>query len=133
MAINTVQLQKGMSIQEFMKQYGTEAQCIGALESQRWPNGFQCRFCSSKKHCILGKKRLYQCSACTRQTSVTAGTIFHSTKLSLTKWFLAIHFMTQSKNGISQLELANHLSQQSTLVNPTNITAQESYDNTNSY
>ena len=49
MAINTVQLQKGMSIQEFMKQYGTEVQCIAALESQRWPNGFQCPFCSGNK------------------------------------------------------------------------------------
>jgi len=109
MAKNTVQLQKGMSIQEFMKQYGTEVQCIAALESQRWPNGFQCPFCSGNKHCLLSTKRLYQCTTCTRQTSVTAGTIFHSTKLSLTKWFLAIHFMTQSKNGISQLELARQL------------------------
>ena len=35
--------------------------------------------------------------------------MFHSTKLPLRTWFLAIHFMTQSKNGISQLELARQV------------------------
>lgn len=109
MSVNTVQLQKGMSIPEFMKQYGTEAQCIAALESQRWPNGFECPSCGNKKYCVLQTKQLYQCNACARQTSVTAGTMFHATNLPLTKWFLAIHFMTQSKNGISQLELARQV------------------------
>ena len=42
MSVNIVQLQRGMSIPEFMKQYGTEDKCISALESQRWPNGFTC-------------------------------------------------------------------------------------------
>ena len=104
-----VQLQKGMSIQQFIEEYGTEAKCIKSIELQRWSNGFECPKCGGSKHCILSTKRLYQCSVCNKQTSITSGTIFHSTKLPLSKWFLAIHFMTQSKNGISQLELARQV------------------------
>jgi len=47
----------------------------------------------------------YQCNKCHHQTSLTAGTIFHSTKLPLTTWMLAIYLITQAKNGISALEL----------------------------
>lgn len=38
-----------------------------------------------------------------------SGIIFHDTKLPLTKWFLGMHLMTQSKNDISQMELARQL------------------------
>lgn len=40
---------------------------------------------------------------------MTAGTIFHSSHLSLTKWFLAMYLLTQSKNGISALELSRQI------------------------
>jgi len=76
----------------------------------RWPFGFECPRCGHKE-CgrIKTRETLFQCSLCQSQTSVTAGTIFHSTKLPLTKWFLAMYLMTQGKNGISQLELARQL------------------------
>ena len=101
--------QKGMSLQDFMTQYGTEKQCIAALELVRWSNGFICPSCNCKKYCILSTKKLYQCNNCNKQTSITAGTMFHSTNLPLSKWFLGIYLMTQSKNGISQLELARQV------------------------
>ena len=41
--------------------------------------------------------------------SVTAGTIFHSTKLPLKVWFLAIYHVSQSKGGISSAELGRRL------------------------
>ena len=63
MSVNIVQLQRGISIPEFMKQYGTEDKCISALESQRWPNGFICLSCGNKNYCILKTKRLYQCNS----------------------------------------------------------------------
>jgi len=37
------------------------------------------------------------------------GTVFEWTKLPLTRWFLAIHLMTQAKNNIPALELNRHL------------------------
>lgn len=42
MARNKVQFQKGISLNEFIKQYGTEEQCFDALFKWRWPDGFQC-------------------------------------------------------------------------------------------
>ncbi len=36
---------------------------------------------------------LYQCNRCKKQTSRTAGTIFHATKLALTLRFAAIHLI----------------------------------------
>jgi hypothetical protein len=46
-------------------------------------------------------RRLFQCSACRLQTSLTAGTIFASTHLPLRLWFRAMYHLTQSKQGIS--------------------------------
>jgi hypothetical protein len=40
---------------------------------------------------------------------VTAGTIFHSTKLPLTVWFLAICHLSQSKGGVSSVALGGRL------------------------
>jgi len=42
-------------------------------------------------------------------TTVTSGTIFQATKLPLTRWFLAMHLLTQAKNSVSALELKRHL------------------------
>ena len=42
MAQNTIQFQKGLSLQGFLKQFGTETQCADALERWRWPQGFIC-------------------------------------------------------------------------------------------
>ena len=38
-----------------------------------------------------------------------AGTIFDSTKLALTLWFLAMRRLTQAKNNVSPLELRRQL------------------------
>ena len=43
------------------------------------------------------------------QCSLISGTIFEATKLPLTRWFLAMHLLTQAKNNVSALELKRHL------------------------
>src|SRR5690242_13413169 len=107
---NAIQFQKGLSFSAFMTDYGTEQKCFDALVKMRWSSGFECPKCGSQTYCRLKQRStLFQCNNCHSQTSVMAGTIFHSTKLPLTKWFLAIYLMTQSKNGISQLELARQV------------------------
>ena len=47
--------------------------------------------------------------ACRHQCSVISGTIFEATKLGLSRWFLAMHLLTQSKNNVAALELMRHL------------------------
>ena len=51
----------------------------------------------------------FQCGVCNQQTSLIAGTLFHSTKLPLTTWFLAIYLVSQSKNNLSALSLKRQL------------------------
>ena len=57
----------------------------------------------------LKGRAVYQCNRCKRQVGLTAGTVFHWTKLPLTVWFLAIYHLTQSKGGMSSVELARRL------------------------
>ena len=86
-----------------MARFGTGSQCEQALFARRWPRGFVCPQCEYTGYCVLGR-RLYQCHRCRRQTSLTAGTVFASIKLAFTKWWLAIHLLTQAKNGICALK-----------------------------
>ncbi len=109
MARNKIQFQKGLSETEFYTQYGTEKQCLDALEQLRWPNGFVCPACAHDKGHRLKTRPLTQCAKCKTQTSVMAGTIFHRTKLPLTVWFRAMYHLTQSKNGVSAIELMRRL------------------------
>lgn len=106
---NKVQFQRGMGLREFMDKYGTIEQCEQALFAWRWPRGFVCPECGHTGYCALKGRRLIQCNGCRRQTSVTAGTIFAGSKLPLNVWFLAMHLITQAKNGISSLELSRQL------------------------
>lgn len=106
---NKVQFQRSMGLREFMDRYGTTEQCEQALFAWRWPQGFVCPECGHKGFCALKGRRLIQCNSCRRQTSVTAGTIFAGSKLALSVWFLAMHLITQAKNGISSLELSRQL------------------------
>jgi len=101
MAKNKIQFQKGVSLPYFNKSYGTNEQCESILFRYRWPDGFSCPRCKHKNYSKLKSRDLYQCCQCRYQASLTSGTIFSSTKLPLTLWFLAIYLITRSKDGIS--------------------------------
>jgi transposase-like protein len=105
--MNRIQFQQGLSLSDFLAEYGAEERCAAAVESARWPKGFECPECGNKRHSsyFRGGAKVYQCSACRKQTTLTEGTIFHSTKLPLRKWFQAMYFLTQTKNNISCLEM----------------------------
>jgi hypothetical protein len=49
---------------------------------------------------LKSRPRLYECLDCGRQTSITAGTAMHRTKLPLTAWFWAAHLMATHSDGI---------------------------------
>jgi ribosomal protein L37AE/L43A len=97
MARNKVQFQKGLNEAQFAALYGTEDQCRDAVTQWRWPSGFVCPVCEDKQHSLVKTRTLYQCTACRRQTSLIAGTIFASTKAPLSTWFCAMYYLTQSK------------------------------------
>lgn len=102
---NSIQRQKGLSLHKFLEVFGSEENCRAKLYELRWPDGFKCPQCSCTHFYTVSSRNLYQCTHCRHQTSLISGTIFESSKLSLTTWFLAIYFITQSKDGISALNL----------------------------
>ena len=99
MARNKIQFQKGLSERQFRASYGTEEQCRAALAAWRRPQGFVCPRCAGRRYCEIKERKLYQCGSCGHQVSLTAGTIFHSTKLDLIVWFQAIYLVTQTPEG----------------------------------
>lgn len=110
MSINTVQFQKGLSLPEFLKRYGTNEQCEAAVVKMRWPKGFVCSKCECKRYAPTHNgRKLWECLDCGYQCSSIAGTVFEHTKLPLSTWFLGIYLVTQSKNAISALELKRQL------------------------
>lgn len=102
-------LARGLSEAAFRQRYGIEGQCRTALFELRWGRGWACPRCGHDRHAALGRRALLQCNRCKHQVSLTAGTIFHGTKLPLVVWFQAIYHLSQSKGGISSIELGRRL------------------------
>lgn len=98
-----------MDILEIIQKYGTRELCIKYLEETRWDNKPECPYCLSSFSCAQPKELRHKCLDCNRSFSVLIGTIFESTRLSLTKWFLAIYLIMDAKKGISSLQLSRHL------------------------
>jgi predicted RNA-binding Zn-ribbon protein involved in translation (DUF1610 family) len=99
------------SLTEFEQRFVDEATCAEYLAAIRWPEGFACPECGSRKAWRLESKFwTYECACCGRQTSVTAGTIMHHSKLPLATWFWAAYVMATQPNGISALQLQHELS-----------------------
>jgi ISXO2-like transposase domain/Transposase zinc-ribbon domain len=98
------------SLIEFQQRFPDEAACVGYLFKARWPDGFVCPGCGTGRAWELHTKPwTWECAGCHRQTSVTAGTIMHHSKLSLTTWFWAAYLMATHSNGISALQLQRQL------------------------
>jgi len=100
---------RGLSEPEFQAAYGTEEQCRAAVEELRWPTGFVCPICGGRQGTRLSTRPKIQCRSCRHQASSTAGTIFASTKLPLTSWFLAIRLISRAAEGVTSVELGRRL------------------------
>ena len=98
-----------ISLLEWQQRFGTEEACAETLFKYRWPNGFICPKCGHDSAWFITTRKVYQCSGCRHQVSVTAGTLLHSTNLPLVKWFWAIYLAASDKGGISALRLCKHI------------------------
>jgi len=97
------------TLPEFYRRFSNEEACLRYLVETRWPDGFRCPACGSDNSHLLTTRRVWQCRGCRKQTSATAGTILHRTRLPLTAWFSAAYLMTSHKPGISALQLQRQL------------------------
>jgi Transposase zinc-ribbon domain len=80
------------SLAEFQKIFPDEESCAAYLFRRRWPGGFVCPGCDCRRAASLkSRAHIYECFGCRRQTSITAGTVMHGSKLPLPVWFQAAH------------------------------------------
>ena len=109
--MNPVQFQAGLSMVDFLAQYGTEAKCRKALYRARWPKGFRCPACDRRGRTRFRREGqiYYQCRRCRHQTTVLSGTLFEATKLPLRTWFLGLYLLVSTKTNMAALELQRHL------------------------
>ena len=112
MTMNRVQFQPGLSMPEFLRAVrnrsavpgGTAGGALAArlrLPEVRRRGAHQLR---ARRPALLAVRR-----AAPHQCSLISGTIFEASKLPLTRWFLAMQLLTQSKNNVSALELMRQL------------------------
>jgi len=92
------------ALAEFEQRFATEDACRAYLAQLRWPTGFCCPQCKTSGSWTT-TRCLMMCRRCGYQASVTAGTIFHRTRLPLQDWFRAMWWMTDQKHRLSALGL----------------------------
>ena len=95
-----------MDLHEILKKYNTEQECVNYLKLLRWKGKTECTYCFSTRVYERNGSCRFKCRDCNRSFSVTVGTIFHNSKIPLTKWFLAISIVIAAKKGISSRQLA---------------------------
>ena len=98
-----------ISFLEWQRQFSSVEACASFLAKRRWPDGFICPRCGHDRAHVITTRKVHQCALCQHQVSVTAGTLFHSTNLPLTKWFWAVYWVASDKGGISALRLSKLL------------------------
>jgi transposase-like protein len=79
--------------------------CLAYLARLRWRDRFVCPACGVVDEPWSTARGQRMCTACGRQTTVTAGTIFDKTRTPLTTWFAATWYVTNQKFGASALGL----------------------------
>jgi len=78
-----------------------DATCRAYLAACRWPDGYRCSRGAHAEAFELASRGLWQCKGCGRQTSVTAGTVLHRTRVALSLWFWAAYLVTTHTPGMS--------------------------------
>jgi len=97
-----------LSIRKFMERFTDEQSCREFLYHIRWPRGFICTKCGESKACLIKTRNVYECGHCRTQTSLTANTLMHRTKLPLRCWLISIYWVASGRR-CSARKLANAL------------------------
>lgn len=85
-----------------------ESWCEKYFISRRWPRGFSCSRCE-RDNIVLSEPDLTTCPACGQKFSITAGTLLHGTKISISQWLTAAWLLCNSYNRLSIRNLQDKL------------------------
>lgn len=98
------------SLVDLTARFSDEKVCREYLTQIRWNGKPVCPYCGNDAK-IYRIATGFKCanSACSKKFSVVRGTIFEESKVPLTKWFIAIYFVTAHKKGYSSHQLAKDI------------------------
>lgn len=104
------------TLSQLMQRFSTEEACKQFLQERRWPNGVECPRCGNSKVYELKSKPFHwvckgkECGGRNGyRFSVITKTVFENTNYDLRVWFQVIYLMTQSKKGISALQIQRQI------------------------
>lgn len=97
------------SLIKFYKAFNSEEACTNYLINKRFGDKAHCIKCESAKVYPLKDGKRFKCISCDKVFSVRMGTIFESSRIPLTKWFLAIYLTLSHKKGLSSIQLAKEI------------------------
>lgn len=97
------------TMREFRDQFSTREACLDYLIQSRWPEGFICPACGGVEAYLNSKRYLFECKGCRKQTSPTAGTAMHRSKIQIQDWFWAAYMMATHTPGMSAKQLQRYL------------------------
>jgi len=95
---------KSIDFTAFEKKYPTNEKCLEKIFKIRWKNGYKCPRCHYNEAWDIAPYK-YKCRNCGYQTTVTAGTFFHKTHLTMVQWFKAIFYMSIRREQATAAEL----------------------------
>jgi len=98
-----------MTLVDVIQMFDTDERCRELLVRLRWPNGAECPRCKMPAVELATTKQLFYCKGCDYQFSVTSGTVFNDSHLSLQKWFLATLLLCEAKKGMSANQIKRTL------------------------
>lgn len=84
--------------------FRSERACVSYLFQKRWPTGFKCPFCDALQR-EMAPAYVAVCRYCRKQTSITAHTLMHGSKMSLAAWMEVAWQFCLHKKGLSAREL----------------------------
>ncbi len=96
-----------VSIADFQALFPNDDACHTWLVAARWPNGFRCRACGHHEAWEREGGR-FVCQACRQETSITAGTALHRSRLPLTTWFWSA-YLVATQPGLNARTLGGTL------------------------
>ncbi|MBF0553422.1 MAG: transposase [Nitrospirae bacterium] len=95
---------KQSSFLDFQNEFNTQEACEEHLSKQRQIKGLKCPKCGCDRFWYLKKRKLFDCQNCRHQASLTAGTIFHKTRVPLYKWYWLMYRMLVDEGSYREMQ-----------------------------
>ncbi|MCZ0933323.1 MAG: IS1595 family transposase [Oligoflexia bacterium] len=101
---------KVLSAYQFMRKFNTEEKALKFLEDTIWIDGAFCHYCKSKEVSKKNKKTGFRrCRKCRKEFNVRTKTVFHKSKIELSKWLYAVYLLQTARKGVSSLQLSKQI------------------------